>query len=501
METEMSKETPTDLEALRSDIAKFSREISLENYLHFSGQKETLEIASIYERYGHLFSKDLAKNVLERWENAEGEEENRRYKHLYQFAFFGYLGNLGKKISEEMAKEQGRMKIEVGGEEIGYHSIFPKLMNEPDAKVRKEIDDKATQLEVELNKLRKEYWQVNYEVFRDFGYESYLEGCRKTFQIDYDWLKGELEKFLDETEEAYVESFNIFSEERLGYPITEARKCDLGYLMRGEKWDSQFPKEGMVEKATAFLGEMGIPVESVPAVRLDTEERERKRPRAFCSPVEVGKEVYVCTRPMGGMSDYLTFLHELGHAYHFAHTDSEIDAELILIGDSATSEIYAFNFNYLGADAGWLKKYIGIEKPEPILEYLRLQKMYFLRRYASKFLYELELHRDYHMESRAGLYTEYLDKGLKVVHRAENWMNDLDPAFYSAGYLRAWIFEMQLRDYLVKEYGSEWWSNPGAGEKLKEFWGTGRMYMPEEISQNLLGSPLSLGPIKKEVLK
>ena len=80
-----------DLAALRTNLAKFIRELSLENYMHFSGQKETLEIVPIYERYGHLVSKDLAKNLLERWQSVESVEELKSYKHLHQFAFFGYL--------------------------------------------------------------------------------------------------------------------------------------------------------------------------------------------------------------------------------------------------------------------------------------------------------------------------------------------------------------------------------------------------------------------------
>ena len=71
----------TDLDAVRQDLSKFIREMLKENYLFGSGQKETLELTPIYERYGHLVSKDLAKNILERWESAESEEEKRSYKH------------------------------------------------------------------------------------------------------------------------------------------------------------------------------------------------------------------------------------------------------------------------------------------------------------------------------------------------------------------------------------------------------------------------------------
>lgn len=494
-----SLEYSPDLEALRLDLAHFVRELGLEHYNHFSGQKERLEIAPIFERYGHLFSKDLAANCLERWNAAESEEEKRSYKHLFQFAFFGYVANLTKGLTESLAKSQREMSITVHGEEISYHSIMPRLTNEPEMGLRREIDEGMAGLEIELDAIRKESWDLTYGVFREFDYPSYREGCRHAFGVDYDRLAVGLKRFLEETDKGYVAVFDKIAEERLGYPISEAHRCDLAYLFRAETWDEHFPKEGMVERATSFLGGMGIPLKKVSAITLDVAEREKKRPRAFCSAVEMGKEVYVCTRPMGGLGDYLSFLHELGHAYHFAHTDSSLPAELILIGDSATSEVFAFNFHYLLSDGLWLRTHLGVEDPSPIVDFLLLQKLYFLRRYASKLLYELELHSDYRMEGKAELYTKHLNAGLKAHHRPEYWLGDLDPAFYSAGYLRAWIFEAQMRRHMKSELGEDWWGKPEAGERLREYWRTGRMYMPEEMAQRICGCELSLEPVLSEV--
>ena len=495
----------SELDALRQDIAKFLKDLILENYYFSSGQKETFEITPIYERYGHLASKDLAKNILERWNSAKNPDEQKSYKHFFHIAFFGYIGNLAKEITEAMMKRQNEMKVTLDGDEIAYHGIFPRLMNEPDREKRKALDEMATELEVELNKYRLDAWKVSFDVFREFGFGSYKEGCERVFGIDYNWLAGELRSFLDETEEEYVREFDKLSIKRLGYPIGEAHKYDIGYLARAENFDHFFPKEGMVEKTLGFASDMGIPIEKVKAITLDVVEREKKRPRAFCSPARPGEEVYVCLRPMGGMADYSTFLHELGHAYHFAHTDPILPAELIMLGDSATSEIYAFNFQYLIADPGWLKRYIGIDDPSEIVESERIRKLYFLRRYASKFLYEIELLSDYDFdgkingENKSSLYPKYLDRGLKAKHRPENWLNDLDGELYSAGYLRAWIFEVQLREYLKGEFGDEWYRNPATAQKLKEFWKTGRMYMPEELSRIILGQEISLEPIKKEL--
>ena len=49
-----------DINQLRKEIENFNLEMNLEHYLHYSGQKDKLEIASIYDKYGFMFTKDLA---------------------------------------------------------------------------------------------------------------------------------------------------------------------------------------------------------------------------------------------------------------------------------------------------------------------------------------------------------------------------------------------------------------------------------------------------------
>ena len=43
----------------------------------------------------------------------------------------------------------------------------------------------------------------------------------------------------------------------------------------------------------------------------------------------------------------------------------------------------------------------------------------------------------------------------------------MDAGFYSADYLRAWIRSAQLRSYLEREIGDEWWASAETGERLR----------------------------------
>ena len=97
------------------------------------------------------------------------------------------------------------------------------------------------------------------------------------------------------------------------------------------------------------------------ASRFDTGEREGKRSRAFCAPVRVPDEVYLVLRPHGGQTDWNTFLHELGHALHFAYMRPDLPFEYRWLGDNSITEGYAMLFDHLHAGRGWLQRYTELD--------------------------------------------------------------------------------------------------------------------------------------------
>ena len=77
----------------------------------------------------------------------------------------------------------------------------------------------------------------------------------------------------------------------------------------------------------------------------------------------------------------------------------------------------------------------------------------------------------------------------------QQFLFDLDDGFYSASYLRAWAFEVSLREYLKTKFGSQWWASKRAGDFLKEIWETGDRYTADEMA-----SQIGVGPISFELL-
>jgi hypothetical protein len=75
----------------------------------------------------------------------------------------------------------------------------------------------------------------------------------------------------------------------------------------------------------------------------------------------------------------------------------------------------------------------------------------------------------------------------------------MDGGFYSADYLRAWIRSAQLRTYLERGIGSEWWANDKTGDYLRELFREGTKPSSEEIAARLGFDPNDTKPLLAEL--
>jgi hypothetical protein len=60
---------------------------------------------------------------------------------------------------------------------------------------------------------------------------------------------------------------------------------------------------------------------------------------------------------------------------------------------------------------------------------------------------------------------------------------DVDDGFYAAAYLRAWAFEVSLREHLRTRWGRRWWASRKAGDELIDLWNTASRYTVEELAR------------------
>jgi hypothetical protein len=490
----------TEIDRIRNEIEKFLREMMLENYLHYSGQKETLEIQAIYRKFGYLFTKDLALELRDLMEKTT-PLETENIKNLFTFILFGWIGEKLKAEFEELANKQATLKIKLKGEEIPYRSVAVKIANTENENERKEwyhaLVDEDRKFTEEYHKPR---WLKTWEMVESMGYGSYLTSMSKFHEVDYPALSETMNRFISETEDLYIEIFNAFTMDKISKPLKKCGYWDISYLNRGKELDRFFPAEKMMPMMREFFSDLGFPLDDIKAIIPDIESRPKKVPRAFCSAVIVGEEVYINLQPIGGHKDYTTMLHEAGHAYHHAFIDINLPVDVKRLGDRAISEGFAFLFNYLPENPEWCRRYLGIDDPSEIMFNELRQKLFFLRRYGAKLAYEIELHRDNTFKGKDLIYKDKLQSALKFETPADNYLTDLDPGFYVADYLRAWIWEVQLRNYLEGKYGIKWFMDKEAGKELAGMWQMGKKYPVEKLATMIGQDGLDIEPVRNRIM-
>jgi hypothetical protein len=493
---------PLDLDEYRRRSEAFVGELDKEYYDHFSGQKETCDTASVYERWPDLFTRAAVDELNARYDAVRDDDERRRLAYLLAFTTDGYLGAETRRESDEIANTESGTTIEVDGERIPLRAASVVQANERDRERRERLQQARLAATADvLNPLLLELLRHTHALARDLGHDDYLALYSEIRGVDYLQLRAQAEAFLQDTAGLYERVLYRLVGDQLGISLDELRFADLPHLFRAPHYDTAFSAERLLRTFESTLAGLGIDLARQSNVHLDTEVRELKTPRAFCCPVRVPDEIYLVVLPAGGQSDYGALLHEGGHTEHFAHTDRALPFEYRHLGDNAVTEAFAFLFDHLTLNRRWLETVLGYERPDDFLFFANVVELYFLRRYAAKLAYETELHRapDAGLEGMAGLYREKLSAALLVDVPAVNYLVDVDPGLYVASYLRAWMLEGALRMILQDRYGMEWFTDTRAGSWIKGLWALGQRYGAELLLLKNGGGRLDFDPLRRHI--
>ena len=197
---------------------------------------------------------------------------------------------------------------------------------------------------------------------------------------------------------------------------------------------------------------LGFDLEEEP-IRLDLEDRPQKSPRACVIASDPPQLVHLITRAQGGLHDYQAFLHEAGHALHYAGCDPSLpyafrqalarpraDRDLLVHprGDHEGAGMARALLRALARAGGGERRGDDLPRGAP------LPALHREAPFRARLLVALR--------EEGGTpegYEDRLTKATGVSYRDDNYIADMDAGFYSADYLRAWIRAAQLRRYLI----------------------------------------------------
>jgi hypothetical protein len=481
------------VDALREEARKLLMEQS-ELYWRNWVYGDPIDVAATYTGHEKLFSAEAAADVAKLGAAVKDPERKRALEYFRLYIASEIIGRATAPLSDKIANLEADATFKTpGGVEQPYRELNRLLANEVNYQLRGQLSDSALPVVRKLTPILEEKETVTRKILGELGFSGYSAFGAALRQADLTALAKLADEVLRSTEDLYRAAMEKETRAVLGIGLPGMRRADIPRFNRSASLDAFFPANKLVPTLVASLAGMGIDLEKQTNIRIDDAPLPKKNPRAVCFAIAVPGDIRLSVKPLGGVSDYEALFHESGHAEQWAHTQSEI-WEFQQLGGNATTEAYAFVLEDLLENPRWLEEKVGLtgDKLDAFVRGAAVRKLYMLRRYAGKLLFEIRWH-----EVAAGaqdpqaLYRELLGRacGFPVsANDAERYLVDHDAFFYSADYFRAWFLAAQIEAHLVKQLGPSWWDKPEAGKALAELWRYGNQLNVDEVAKKL-GEP------------
>jgi len=493
---------PSPYEAMLRDYAAYERDISAEIIAAGSGRKGEQDTQSVLAKHASLFSPRNVKATRGWAERLPGRALIDRHERSAWAILEGLMARKTARASDLTANASAQGSVILHDRTIPYYDLLSVLSRTKDPLEREEIWQARTAfIDEALNPLLVSENKTALKTLSRLGFENLRQMCEQKKRVSYDELAEKLCRLAAETEALYMDAMHRFFRRKMRVLFPGASRAHEAYFLSLREFDRQFPADRLYSVCTETFRGLGLDLEAAPNLHVDGEDRPQKDPRAFCVATNAPDDVTLVFKPRGGADDYASFLHEAGHAWHYALTDARLPYELRAMPRSlALTETYAFLMEMLLQNERWLVTVAGLDPAtaQDVARRQRLIDLYLLRRYIGKLQYELELNRHPADNWRNRFYYRTLLTALTGVdHDDACYLEDLDEDLYAADYLRAWLAEAQLRRHLTRTYGEEWFRKAAAGEFLRSLWAKGDSWECEDLVKSLGFEPWDTAPLKE----
>jgi hypothetical protein len=465
------------------------------------GEKETSEQAAIVARYADLFSRDQLQALRTAEESASEPDEQERIYRLRKTCEEGLIS--AELVEKEDALENAELASTVvfREETLPLRTAHAKLAVLTAYADRDELGELAVESSEKLNEDRRELLRATEALAAELsGEPDPVARNEDEKRISLRQLANVLADASALIDETFMQQRERWFDRLLG-PDRKPQPASshAAYMRRLSPLEHVYTKERATDICLETLKALGFDLAADPNIRPDLEDRPQKTPRACVIASDPPKVVHLITRAQGGLHDYQAFLHEAGHALHYAGVDANLPYTFRRISrDHALTEIYSYIVEEISYEPEWHALHFGLsdaEAHENAQATMFMNSLLF-RRYTAKLHYEIDFWSRFASDggTPAG-YAEGLTQATGLRYPWQNYLSDMDAGFYSADYLRAWIRSAQLRDHLIDEVGEDWWRSEQTGSLLRDLFREGAKPTSEEIAERIGYNPFDLRPL------
>jgi hypothetical protein len=494
--------TPAEYEA---ELQRYLFERAEEGRAVRVGEKEISERAEIVARYRELFTREQLDALKEAEEGVAGTERERVYR-LRKTCESGLVDIELSEREDGLENAILAARVTYQGEELPLRSAQAQLAVLPSYADREELGNLQGDASAAFNGDRMELLRAREELDAELsGDPDPVARNEEEKGISLRDLARVLAAASRGADEVYGRLSARWFDKLLGGDRPELpTSYHVSWLRRLSPLEATYTKERATEVCLQTLRELGFDLNQEPNIKLDLDDRPQKSPRACVIAADPPKIVHLITRAQGGLHDYQAFLHEAGHALHYGNCDPELPYTFRnLSRDHALTEIYSYIFEAISREPGWHAEHFDLsadQAKEHAEATIFLEALLF-RRYTAKLHFELEFWGTFGDGSAAGPdeYHRLLTSATGISYRPDAYLADMDAGFYSADYLRAWIRSAQLRQWLTREVGEDWWRNAKTGDHLRALFAEGTQPTSEEIAGRLGFDPHDTKPLLAEL--
>lgn len=468
------------------------------------GEKETSEQAAIVARYADLFSREQVAALREAEEGASGDLREQLYR-LRSTCEGGIIASELAARGDALENAQLAARLTFKGEEMPLRTAQAKLATVESYGDRDALGAIQGELSATFNDGRLDLIRAAEAIEAELsGNPNPVARSEEEKGISLFALADALEKASAAVDAPWAALRERWFDRLLG-PGREAVPASThsAWMRRLSPLESTYTKEKGTQVCMDTLLALGFDLSKQPNIRLDIEDRPQKSPRACVIASDPPEVVHLITRAQGGLHDYQAFLHEAGHALHYGGCDPALPYTFRKLSrDHALTEIYSYICEAITREPEWHMHHFGLsdEEARTNAEATTFLEALLFRRYVAKLRYELGFWTRFPQDGGTNTgYADTLGPAVGLRYRPDAYLADMDAGFYSADYLRAWIRSAQLRHFLVREVGEDWWRNPKAGAILRDLFSEGTKPSSEEIAARLGFDPLDTGPLVHEL--
>jgi hypothetical protein len=379
-----------------------------------------------------------------------------------------------------------KVAVQVNGERVSLDNWrrFNRIHLQEPGK-RREAFDGLMEKAKALTPLLEERFNLSRKLFAEHGL-SPLSTYLEEEQVSLARLVELVEGLALQAKPFFLEQGSRYGQEILGKPI---EYFDDMYVFRGaifQPLDSHFDID-LSGRLMPVFERMGF---NLHAIRVDGSTRQGKHASPVCFAVQVPTDVRVLFQPTSPVADTMSFLHEMGHALHFANIDEKQSFSHRYLVPNGIAEIFSTLFEALATEPVFLCEELGI--PEKIARDLvarnRFMLLYFLVFYGVNSMLKVRFWQDHLTMDRAdALYADLAQQFMGLPLPGIYWQTHHVASMYdmyTPSYLLAQIRMEELRKKLEQQYGNRWWKDLQVSDTLRKYYiAPGAAIRLEDFSQ------------------